>query len=217
MNKIYTPAERLKHLLLTYGLKSLRQLSREIGLHSAESLYQINRGNNRISSAMAERISTRFPAVDYSFLLTGVMSDPAAIKVPLYIADPAGRYLDGMHPDSYVFMPYPNTKTVAFATVNMEYEPIIGVFEHSILIVDELWDGIPVKGRPYLVQTKDYTMLRYITPDKDPGRFRLSSTPRLSIHDTYLPIQVVVNIFPPKIRIAILLSYKPSNFLMRRD
>mgnify|MGYP001033370209 CR=1 FL=1 len=63
-------AERINAILQHTGLNGKRFAGR-IGLRSPDSIYHIQRGRNRISANMAERIVMAFPEVDKAWLMTG--------------------------------------------------------------------------------------------------------------------------------------------------
>ena len=65
------PWTRILALLEWSGVPTTNQFARQIGLLRAESLYRIKRGQNAISSRMADRIVARYPAISKGWLLSG--------------------------------------------------------------------------------------------------------------------------------------------------
>ena len=66
--------------------------ARHIGLPRAENLYQIKRGNNGISSRLAERIAGIYPEISRTWLLTGrgamfVEDEESTALVPYFEED----------------------------------------------------------------------------------------------------------------------------------
>lgn len=62
--------ERIERILAEQGM-SINGFAKYIGLPRGENLYQIKRGNNRISLGVARRIHAHFPQYAISWLLTG--------------------------------------------------------------------------------------------------------------------------------------------------
>lgn len=62
--------QRMQTILEYTGLNG-KQLALRIGLKSPDSIYHIQRGRNRISTKMADRIGMAFPEIDKGWMLTG--------------------------------------------------------------------------------------------------------------------------------------------------
>ncbi|MCD7970801.1 MAG: hypothetical protein LUF87_10675 [Alistipes sp.] len=72
MKNFYSPEwERISQIIRHYNFTSILSFARHIGLQRSENLYQIKRGNNRISRELAERISEHFPELNKAWILTG--------------------------------------------------------------------------------------------------------------------------------------------------
>lgn len=56
----------LKHLKI-----SANKLAAEIGLKANTAIYHVKNGRNNISSELANKITARFPEINYNWLLTG--------------------------------------------------------------------------------------------------------------------------------------------------
>ncbi len=63
--------ERIEEIMWYYLFRTASEFSRHIGLRRTENLYQIKRGNNRISLKLADMICERLPEVSKGWLLTG--------------------------------------------------------------------------------------------------------------------------------------------------
>ena len=93
--------------------KSINSFAMHIGLHRAENLYHIRKGNFGISSDLADKIVNSDPEIDRTWLLSGVGAmlkseciDPE--QVPFYL-DEAEVILPNildMEPSGYITMPY---------------------------------------------------------------------------------------------------------------
>lgn len=83
--------DRLVELIKWTGMNTNR-FALTIGLPRAENLYHIKRGNFGISEVLADRIVTRFPEIDKTWLLTGVGSMLKAdklnpVEIPYYLGE----------------------------------------------------------------------------------------------------------------------------------
>ena len=65
-----TAWQRLETIIKMSGM-SINAFARCIGLPRGENLYQIKKGNNRISRDLASRIVNYYPQISFSWLLTG--------------------------------------------------------------------------------------------------------------------------------------------------
>ena len=72
--------ERIERILAEQGM-SINGFAKYIGLPRGENLYQIKRGNNRISLGVARRIHAHFPQYAISWLLTGEEGSMPALRV----------------------------------------------------------------------------------------------------------------------------------------
>ncbi len=66
-----TPWKRIEAVIIAHGFTSVNAFARHIGLRRAENLYQIRRGNNKISPRLAATIAHHFPEVSQGWLITG--------------------------------------------------------------------------------------------------------------------------------------------------
>ena len=80
---------RLQQVII-WANQTTNGFAKLLGLSRAENLYQIKRGNNRISFDLADRIVRRYPQISKLWLLTGdgeMMADGGAQAVPFYDED----------------------------------------------------------------------------------------------------------------------------------
>lgn len=95
-NEVNPCWERIQMILHTCGISSVNALAQYIGLKRSENLYQIKRGNNRISLKLARIIQLHFNAYPVSWLLTGESvenSENEIVTLPLY-TQKSGQILD---------------------------------------------------------------------------------------------------------------------------
>lgn len=103
---------RLLKVIERFG-KSVNGFAMQIGLHRAENLYHIRKGNYGISQDLADKIIACDPNIDRTWLLSGVgsMLKTDVIKseqVPFYIDELENILpnIDAAEPAGYMTMPY---------------------------------------------------------------------------------------------------------------
>lgn len=78
--------QRIEAIINHYRFISIHAFARELGLNSAENLYQIKKGNNGISMELAKRLTEKYPQLNRTWILTGEgtmlpdQPDPAFIR-----------------------------------------------------------------------------------------------------------------------------------------
>ena len=77
---------RIDEIMWHYRFRTTAEFARHLGLKRTENLYQIKRGNNRISFALADAICEKFPQINKGWLLCG---DGEMMKQPDH--DPTTR------------------------------------------------------------------------------------------------------------------------------
>ncbi|MCC8036323.1 MAG: hypothetical protein LIO77_10445 [Rikenellaceae bacterium] len=173
--KILTPWERIAKIMYENQIDTPSEFAKKIGLTRGETIFQIKRGNHGISRRLAEKIAAAFPEVEEYWLLQGKHSEGAPLPIPLYRGDAVGRFRRGDVPDNYVVTPYESLRPVSFAMVNQEAEPLRGILEHSVLLLESVERERMELGRPHLVETAGRVVLRYIDDDYRTGHYRLYS------------------------------------------
>lgn len=73
--------KRIEQIICESGL-TVNAFARRIGLPRGENLYQIRRGNNGISRALALRIHACFPQYGIGWILTGVKDTSPVLYAP---------------------------------------------------------------------------------------------------------------------------------------
>ncbi len=63
--------ERLDEIMWRYRFRNATEFARYLELKRPEVLYQIKRGNHRISFALADRICDKLPQINKGWLLCG--------------------------------------------------------------------------------------------------------------------------------------------------
>ncbi|MCD8072348.1 MAG: hypothetical protein LUE10_04090 [Alistipes sp.] len=174
-DRILTPWERIARVMYDNDIETPSGFAKAIGLSRGETIYQIRRGKHGISRRLAGMIASAFPGVREYWLLHGVHQEGTLLRIPLYRGDGPGRFRACEDPDNYVVMPYESVRPVSFAMVNQEAEPLRGVLEHSVLLLEAVERERMELGRPHLVDAEGRITLRYIDDDIRTGHYRLYS------------------------------------------
>lgn len=76
--------QRLEELIKFFGLPTEVALAKEIGLRSAQTIYNIRKlpGSYHITSRLAKLICTRWPQVNYEWVMTGEGEMVKSVPVP---------------------------------------------------------------------------------------------------------------------------------------
>lgn len=103
---------RLKQVIERFG-KSINSFALSIGLHRAENLYHIRKGNYGISEDLAVKIIECDPEIDKTWLLTGIgsmLKDDVISpeQVPFYIdeAEKTLPNIEKIEPSAHFTVPY---------------------------------------------------------------------------------------------------------------
>lgn len=99
---------RLEEVIVATG-HNPNSFARYIGLARGENLYQIKRGNNRISLDVAQRIHAKFPQYPVGWLMCGegepsrlVPDDSQIVRIPLYRHYTTVDFPMEQEPDDYL-------------------------------------------------------------------------------------------------------------------
>jgi len=174
--------QRLEKVIKWAGM-SVNAFALHVGLKRSENLYQIKKGNHGISKELANIISTKYPQISKSWLLTGegeMLKDGSDEEpkrgIPFYNVDIASVV---------EFHQQPTQKPLYYIDVPIFYECDFAALSTSNAMAPEIPAGaiVAIKqhdpgkifpGESYLIVTKDFAGLRTIRsyPD-DPKKVRL--------------------------------------------
>ena len=173
--------QRLEKVIKWTGM-SVNAFALHIGLKRSENLYQIKKGNHGISKELANIISTKYPQISRSWLLTGegeMLKDGESIPargIPFYNVDIASVI---------EFHQQPAQKPLYYIDVPIFYECDFAALSTSNAMAPEIPAGAivaikqhdPAKifpGESYLIVTRDFAGIRTIRryPD-NPEKIRL--------------------------------------------
>ncbi len=101
---------RLEEVIRATG-HNANSFARHIGLARGENLYQIKRGNNRISLDVAQRIHAKFPQYSVGWLMCGegepsrlVPDESRIVRIPLYRRYTTVDFPMEQEPDDYLIL-----------------------------------------------------------------------------------------------------------------
>lgn len=177
-----TDWQRLEQIIKWTGL-STNAFGAAIGLKRAENLYQIKRGNNRISKDVATMIARKYPVVNRSWLLTGdgEMFSPAFLEeagapvaprgIPYYNTDVVRLACDletkGTSATPAYYINLPGYEDCDFAAICTSDSLSPEIPAGAIVILKEADATMPVMpGEVYLAVLRDAAMLRYVQLDR---------------------------------------------------
>lgn len=158
--------ERLLKVITMSGL-NVNAFSRKLGLRRSQNLYEIRRGNNRISQDLARRINEHYPIFSRAWLLigeeepissdtlpellAGTIQESAVVRIPVY-HDLLKRPLFHFdNPDEYLLLSTAQANDAEFA-VTYHDETINPYLRKSLLLLRR-HNGEILYGSLYLVVT----------------------------------------------------------------
>ncbi len=171
--------QRIEKVIKWTGL-STNAFARNIGLNRSENLYQIKKGNNRISRELAQLIVDKYPAINKLWLLTGegggMFADDGInkqVSVPYYDVDVAvaGGVLEPLEPSAYISLPGLVECDFAARMQSRAMMPVI--HEGAIVVMKGLDVGYGMPERTCLVISKMFSGVRNVVCDAGDDFVRL--------------------------------------------
>lgn len=172
-----TDWQRLEQVIKWTGL-STNAFASAIGLKRSENLYQIKRGNNRISKNLAELIASKYPVVSPAWLLTeqGEMLNPETAQenrsgvpqsgIPYYNKDVLQVVAQGETLSPTGFLQLPGFETCQLAALAPLQPLDEAIPAGSMLLLQEVGPtALLLPDEIYVVVTDDYALIRYLKPD----------------------------------------------------
>lgn len=195
MTETKTPWQRLEAVILWSGL-STNSFAIHIGLARGENLYQIKRGNNGISLALADRIVHHFPEIDKLWLLTGegdMLSRHRRLDgaIPYYNCDLETSMRMVQTLPVRQWMCVPQLPDCEFAINYMGAEMGDRLPMGSVVLLKKMDAAAIIPGREYVIITKKIVTLRIVRAGGDREHLRLVAFDRANFDDIEVPMSEV--------------------------
>ncbi len=172
--------ERLSEVI-RWSNMSTNHFAHHIGLLNSENLYRIKRGSHGISRKLAERIVDNYPQISLSWLISGdgEMFTPESTdrcQINYYEVDVERNVsrTEELHPKSQMLLP---------ADIEAQFAMLyrgdaMGSVTPTNTIVLLRREGVEaaIYGGEYVVQCRDFTLLRYLRAGGDADEVRLVAT-----------------------------------------
>lgn len=184
--------ERLEQIIKATH-HSANSFAKHIGLPRGENLYQIKRGNNRISLDVAQRIHDLYPEYSISWLMCGVndssilpSEESQIVRVPVFrdvqkITNPLPDQTDGQ------LILSASVANGAQGAVPYTDDILNPYLRNSMMLLRECGMDDIVYGNIYLVVTDRMRTFRIVQKDDDPNNLRLKTEQSAIFNDILLP------------------------------
>lgn len=161
---------------------SANSFAKHIGLPRGENLYQIKRGNNRISLDVAQRIHDLYPEYSISWLMCGVEDSPILtekdgqiVRIPLYRDLWTQDFNEESPCEEQLVISASLANGAQFAVPYMD-DILNPYLRNSILLMRTPQDDKILSGNIYFVVTKTTRMFRIVQEDaRNPEKLRLKT------------------------------------------
>ncbi len=152
--------------------------ARHIGLARGENLYQIKRGNNGISMALADRIVTKFPQIDRMWLLTGegrMFTEVTirGVEIPFYDVDLEEQItnLATLESKSSIVAPIAGDCDIAMRYMGRAMGSVTPV--GTIVLLRQTDPEAIIPGEEYVIIARKLVTLRTVRTSPDSTALRL--------------------------------------------
>ncbi len=164
-----TPWQRLEQVIKWSGY-STNKFAQIIGLKRSENLYQIKRGSFGVSKELSSLITTKYPQINRSWLLTG--DGEMMVGVSAAGIDP-DMVIPFYNVDATHFSQIEDEKTQPLYNISLPIAADFAVQCTGSSMAPDIPNGATVvlkkieldmllPGMPYLVVTKDYSTIRTV-------------------------------------------------------
>ncbi len=171
--------QRLEKVIKWAGM-SVNAFALHIGLKRSENLYQIKKGNHGISKELANIISTKYPQISRSWLLTGEgemlkdgYGDGPKRGIPFYNVDIASVIEFHQQPAQkpLYYIDVPSFYDCDFAALSTSNAMVPDIPAGAVVALKEADTSKILPGEFYLVLTDDFCGIRTVrsfagAPDK---------------------------------------------------
>ncbi len=196
--------DRLRLVIERSGM-TINSFARHIGLMRSESLYQIKRGNNGISSNLVDRIVAKFPEVNKVWLLTGygsMFSDGVSdMQIPFYNCDLSQiSDVKDYVPESYMFVPQVAAE-LAICYYGDDMAP--STPSGTILLLSRVDPASITYGNEYVVVGRSSVVLRKVRRTEDNAVLRLVAADPERYDDIEIYRNMIYDIYAVKGKLII--------------
>ena len=197
--------ERLEKVILLSKL-SINAFSLHLGIPRSETLYQIKRGNNKISPALVSKIVAKYPQFNPVWLLTGygpMFADGCSdLQVPFYKCDLSTILeVETMCPDHYIYAPLVGGANLALTYHDDDMEPSIE--RDTTLFLKRVEVDALTYGDEYVVAYNSRVLLRRVSQADEEDMLRLEAANRERFDDIYVAKSDVVAVYAVKARLKV--------------
>ena len=197
--------ERLEKVISLSKL-SVNAFSLYLGIPRSETLYQIKRGNNKISPALVGKVVAKFPQINPVWLLTGygsMFADGCSdLQVPFYECDLSKILEVGtMRPDHYIYAPLVRGADLALTYDGDDMEPLIE--RGATLFLERVDVDALTDGDEYVVACNSGVVLRRVYCADDGATLRLEAVDRARFADKSVAKSDVVAMYVVKAQLKV--------------
>lgn len=180
-----------------------------IGLPRGENLYQIKKGNNGISRNLADKITTKYPEISLSWLLTGeghMFADKSLVgaQIPFVKADVESHiaHLEEIEPDHELIIPQLSDCDLAMLYNGKSMLHVVP--SGSIVFLKKVDPQAVIPGNEYVVVSRRIVVLRTVRVSDGANEWRLVAADRENFDDLYVGVDQVEAVY----RVAAVLEMK---------
>ena len=204
--------ERLEAVISWTGM-TINSFALYIGLGRSDSLYHIKRGSFGISHDLADRITSRFPDVDRTWLLTGIGSmlnggdAYTGAQIPYY-KDEVEKLLlnpEEIKPSGYIYLPYTHSAEIVARSLSRAMCDVQCAATDLFLTRYEVEQV--VQGNEYVLQVGNQVLWRKVRfVAGEVGKWRLVARDREEYPDMIVDCSDIRQVWRVIARLAVMSS-----------
>ena len=189
--------------LIKWSGENVNSFARSIGLPRGENLYQIRKGNNKLSRNLAAKIIESYPEVSMAWVMTGegemlVVDRVETHSIPFYRANVEETILgvNNLSPELHISLP--NTADCTLAMVYLGRAMENSIPAGSIVVLRPQDKQTIISGNNYLVICKKIVTLRQIRFEGSGAKLRLSAVDSETFDDITINRRDIVGLYHVK-------------------
>lgn len=206
--EIPTPQERLNRLRQYTGM-SLKKISEEAGIKTAQTLYEIKNGKHSFSSEVARKLNVRWPDISRGWLMSGEGEMLLSVPVPAS-GEKAGDYVPLMPVSAFagpiknflsdglelrdcetVLSPSPGAE-LAIPVSGDSMEPML--HDGTVIFIKRINDRAFIPwGQTMVIDTENGAFVKDIFPGEGDNIIARSKNPRYP--DMHIPYDSIYGIY----------------------